>query len=214
MDNYSKDIAAIRQDYSLSSLDEKEAGADPVLFFEKWFDEARHADCLEVNAMTLATVDELFKPHARIVLLKGLEKGHFVFYTNYNSHKGAQLALNDQASLLFFWPELQRQVRVEGQVLKVSPEQSDEYFYSRPVGSQIGAIASPQSEKIASREFLEQRVDMLERENKIVRPENWGGFGLIPTNIEFWQGRSSRLHDRIVFEKRGDESWIKFRLAP
>ncbi len=213
MDSFSKNIAAIRQDYSLSSLNEQETGDDPVLFFAKWFKEAEHADCTEVNAMTLATVDERSRPHARIVLLKGLESGQFIFYTNYKSNKGLDLATNNNAALLFFWPELQRQVRVEGLIGRVSPELSDEYFYSRPVSSQIGAMASPQSSKIASRAILEQRVEELYRSGNISRPKHWGGYALSPISVEFWQGRSSRLHDRILFEKE-DLLWQKSRLAP
>lgn len=213
MDSFSKNIAAIRQDYSLSSLDEKETGDDPVLFFAKWFKEAEHADCTEVNAMTLATVDEQYRPHARIVLLKGMEHGQFVFYTNYKSNKGMELAANNNAALLFFWPELQRQVRVEGTITKVSPELSDEYFYSRPPASQIGAMASAQSSKIASRTILEQQVDELTRNGATSRPAHWGGYALTPLSVEFWQGRSSRLHDRILFEKDG-LIWQKSRLAP
>lgn len=213
MDRFSKNIAAIRQDYSLSSLNEQETGDDPVLFFAKWFKEAEHAACAEVNAMTLATVDEQSRPHARIVLLKGLENGHFVFYTNYKSNKGMELAANNNAAILFFWPELQRQVRVEGLITKVSPELSDEYFYSRPVSSQIGAMASAQSSKIASRALLEQKVEELSRAGSVSRPEHWGGYALTPASIEFWQGRSSRLHDRILFEKDG-LLWQKSRLAP
>lgn len=213
MDSISKNIAAIRQDYSLSSLDEKDTGDDPVSFFAKWFAEAENAACLEVNTMTLATVDGNGKPHARIVLLKGLEDNAFVFYTNYQSHKGQELATNDNAALLFFWPELQRQVRVEGKIVKTSAAQSDEYFYSRPQGSQIGAIASPQSSKIESRKILEDNVRYIEQQAQIERPLHWGGFVLHPSLVEFWQGRSSRLHDRIVFEKN-DHHWDKYRLAP
>ncbi len=213
MDSLSKSIAAIRQDYSLSSLDEKDTGDNPVSFFAKWFAEAENAACLEVNAMTLASVDADGRPHARIVLLKGLENDQFEFYTNYRSHKGQELAANNNAALLFFWPELQRQVRVEGRVSKLSATQSDEYFYSRPIGSQIGAMASPQSEQIASRAVLEENVKNIEQINNIVRPGHWGGFALEPVLIEFWQGRSSRLHDRIVFEKK-ENIWNKCRLAP
>lgn len=213
MDSFSKSIAAIRQDYSLSSLDEKDTGDDPVSFFSKWFAEAESAACIEVNAMTLATVDAVGRPHARIVLLKGLEDGQFIFYTNYQSQKAQELEANDDASLLFFWPELQRQVRVEGKVCRVAADRSDEYFYSRPLSSQIGAIASPQSQKIMSRQVLEDKVKEVTQLENIVRPQHWGGFALEPSMIEFWQGRSSRLHDRIVFEKMND-TWQKYRLAP
>lgn len=213
MDGFSKNIAAIRQDYSLSSLDEKDTGDNPVSFFAKWFSEAEAAACAEVNAMTLATVDAEGDPHARIVLLKGLEDGQFIFYTNYQSSKAQELEANANASLLFFWPELQRQVRVEGKVQKVTAQRSDEYFYSRPLGSRIGAVASPQSQKIASRQVLEDKVSYLEQQEHIARPDHWGGFALEPAKVEFWQGRSSRLHDRIVFQKKGD-IWQKYRLAP
>lgn len=213
MDSFSNSLAAIRQDYCLSSLDEKDAGDKPVSFFERWFKEAEHAQCMEVNAMTLATVDAEGKPHARTVLLKGLEDGNFIFFSNYNSHKGQQLVHNDAAALLFFWPELQRQVRIEGRVSRLSPEYSDEYFYSRPIGSQIGAIASAQSSRIPSRAHLEARVAEVAAGQEIKRPEHWGGYALKPERIEFWQGRSSRLHDRIVFEWNG-ECWEKYRLAP
>ncbi|HRP88723.1 MAG TPA: pyridoxamine 5'-phosphate oxidase [Edaphocola sp.] len=213
MEEFSKEIAAIRQDYCLSSLEEGEVGGNPVLFFEKWFKQAEDAHCTEVNAMTLATVDEEGKPHARMVLLKGIEQETFIFYTNYHSKKGEQLKENPHAALVFFWPELQRQVRVEGTVEKVSPELSDEYFYSRPIESQIGAIASEQSGVISSRKVIEDKVKIIESDKEIKRPEHWGGFALKPEKIEFWQGRSNRLHDRIVFELRTD-IWKIFRLAP
>jgi pyridoxamine 5'-phosphate oxidase len=214
MDLNSKNIAAIRQDYCLSSLDELETGDDPVLFFTRWFSEAEQSDCLEVNAMTLATVDEFGKPHARIVLLKGIEEGAFIFFSNYQSHKGMQMSANNNAALVFFWPELQRQVRIEGSVSKLSEAASDEYFYSRPISSQIGAVASPQSQKIESRKQLEDKVAKLAGStDKVKRPVHWGGYALNPVSIEFWQGRSSRLHDRILFEKMEGE-WLKCRLAP
>ena len=214
MDINSKNIAAIRQDYCLSSLDEEETGDDPVLFFARWFSEAERSNCLEVNAMTLSTVDESNRPHARIVLLKGIENGAFIFFSNYLSNKGIQLQGNNNAALVFFWPELQRQVRIEGNIIKVSAAASDDYFYSRPMESQIGAIASPQSKPISSRKELEQKVLLLSNNNNTVsRPEHWGGYALQPANLEFWQGRSSRLHDRILFEKK-EGGWQKCRLAP
>ena len=147
--------------------------------------------CIEVNALTLATVDAEGKPHARIVLLKGLENGSFIFFTNYNSDKGHELAANPHASMVFFWPELQRQVRVEGLITKVDPAYSDEYFYSRPQGSQIGAIASLQSQRIADRSVLEQAIAAVTAQEAIKRPEHWGGYQLTPQKIEFWQGRDS-----------------------
>ncbi|HTO17110.1 MAG TPA: pyridoxamine 5'-phosphate oxidase [Edaphocola sp.] len=213
MEEFSKEIAAIRQDYSLSSLEKGEVGDNPVLFFEKWFKEAEDAHCIEVNAMTLATVDEEGMPHARIVLLKGIEHEEFIFFTNYHSKKGDQLKINPHASLVFFWPELQRQVRIEGFVKEVNKSLSDEYFYSRPIESQIGAIASEQSGVISSRKVIEDKVKVIKKSKTIKRPEHWGGYSVKPNKIEFWQGRQSRLHDRIVFELRND-SWKKYRLAP
>lgn len=210
-------IADIRTDYQLASLDESVVGLDPFLFFRRWFEEAMEAAVTEVNAMTLATCDTQGKPHARIVLLKGIEEGGFVFYTNYQSHKGQQLSESPQAALVFFWPELQRQVRIEGVVRKVSPEASDAYFQSRPVGSRIGAWASPQSAEIDGRSVLESREqEYSERfaDGTIPRPEHWGGYVVVPNLIEFWQGRSSRLHDRIAFELTESGSWRKYRLAP
>lgn len=167
--------------------------------------------------MTLATCDTQGRPHARIVLLKGIEEGGFVFYTNYQSHKGRQLLESPHAALVFFWPELQRQVRIEGVVRKVSPEASDAYFQSRPAGSRIGAWASPQSAEIEGRSVIESREQEYSTrfaDGTIPRPEHWGGYVVVPELIEFWQGRSSRLHDRIAFELTDSGSWRKFRLAP
>lgn len=200
----------------MASLNEDQAGDDPVSFFEHWFKEAEDAAVMEVNAMTLATVDHSGRPHARIVLLKGIEKGGFVFYTNYHSAKGRQIAANGHGALVFFWKEIERQVRVEGILEKVNPEESDEYFAMRPRGSQIGAIASPQSQRISERSVLEHNVAELEQRlqgKTVERPEHWGGYRLKPELVEFWQGRSSRLHDRVVFEKK-QEGWEKYRLAP
>lgn len=209
-------IAAIRTDYRLAALDEAMTGHDPLPFFLHWFGEAEAAAITEVNAMTLATSDADGTPHARIVLLKEADGEGFVFYTNYESEKGRQLAMQPKAALVFFWKELERQVRIEGRIEKVSGEESDAYFRSRPAGSRIGASASPQSRRITSREELEARAAQLSAqygEGEIPRPEHWGGYRVVPLKIEFWQGRSNRLHDRIVFEKR-DEEWIKYRLAP
>jgi pyridoxamine 5'-phosphate oxidase len=210
-------IADIRTDYQLASLDESVVGSDPISFFQRWFEEAVAAAVVEVNAMTLATVDAQSRPHARIVLLKGLEEGGFVFYTNYNSDKGKDIAATQHAALVFFWPELQRQVRVEGVVKKVAAEVSDAYFGSRPAGSRIGAWASPQSTEISDRSVIEANEQtFLQRfpGEQIPRPDHWGGYVVVPNRIEFWQGRSSRLHDRIGFELTASNFWRKFRLAP
>ncbi|HTN17402.1 MAG TPA: pyridoxamine 5'-phosphate oxidase [Chitinophagaceae bacterium] len=210
-------IADIRTDYKRASLDEQEVGLDPVHFFSKWFAEAELAAVNEVNAMTLATVDEQSRPHARIVLLKGVCNEGFTFFTNYQSTKGQNIAANPHAALVFFWPELERQVRIEGTIDKVSAAESDEYYHIRPRGSRLGAWASPQSSVIAERSVLEQNEKELADRyegKEIPRPEHWGGYRLHPVRIEFWQGRPSRLHDRICFEKDPSGNWSKFRLAP
>lgn len=216
MNPISEALARLRQDYQMSALDEHEAPDNPVSFFEKWFAEAKAAGELEPNAMTLATSDKQGNPSARIVLLKGLEAGRFVFYTNYQSRKGQELLDNPKAALLFFWQTLERQVRIEGTVLRVSPETSDAYFNSRPEGSRIGALASPQSRQIDNRAWLEQEYSQLAEKYKgkqIPRPEHWGGFAIEPYAIEFWQGRSSRLHDRLFYQKT-EQGWTCSRLAP
>ncbi|MDR3681152.1 MAG: pyridoxamine 5'-phosphate oxidase [Flavipsychrobacter sp.] len=208
------DLAAIRTEYTLAALDEASVGGDPLSFFHKWFTEANDAQLSEINAMTLATVDEAHKPHARIVLLKGVDTG-FVFYTNYNSAKGHDIAANPNAAIVFFWKELERQVRIEGVITKVSEEESDEYFQSRPAGSRLGAWASPQS-RVISRLALDENYKIYQskfKETAITRPEHWGGYRLIADRIEFWQGRSSRMHDRIAFTQSAS-GWIKQRLAP
>jgi len=209
------EIAAIRTDYRLAQLSEQIAGNDPISFFLHWFDEARKAEITEVNAMTLATCDDSNRPHARIVLLKGVEDSEFIFFSNYNSNKGKQLYKNPYASLVFFWKELERQVRIEGVVKRTTADMSDAYFHSRPEGSQLGAWASPQSEIIPDREMLNERYKIFEEQFKaaIPRPPHWGGYALAPTYIEFWQGRSNRMHDRLCFEKANDQ-WKSFRLAP
>jgi pyridoxamine 5'-phosphate oxidase len=208
-------ISAIRKDYALKTLEISNVNKNPFEQFHIWLQEAINSEALEVNAMTLSTLGLDGFPNGRIVLLKGIDSG-FVFFTNYESEKGKELDNSPKASLTFFWPELERQVRVNGIVEKTSNEESDEYFFSRPIGSQIGAWASPQSKKIRSRELLEQMKVDVEKEfsNKpIQRPPHWGGFRLIPHKIEFWQGRTSRLHDRLIFEKSG-QVWEIARLAP
>lgn len=224
-------IADIRTVYRRASLSKGDVDIDPFVQFKAWLDQAIAAQALEPTAMTLATVDARSRPSARIVLLKqcdvdGVPPGSsgrgFVWFTNYDSHKGRDLALHAEAALCFFWPELERQVRIEGRVEKASPEESDRYFASRPIASRIGAWASPQSETIESRQIIEAREREVRRrfaigsddvEGAIVRPTNWGGYRLVPTSLEFWQGRPSRLHDRIVY-RGGDEAWVVVRLAP
>lgn len=210
------DIASLRREYSKKSLKKREVHPDPLVQFDVWFREAIQAEVPEPNAMTLSTVSAEGQPSGRIVLLKGVEEGNFLFYTNYDSRKGRELVERPLAALTFFWHELERQVRVEGRVVKVSPEVSDAYFNSRPLGSRIGAMASPQSSAIQSRDWLEERMQSLEQEYQEqapMRPENWGGFALEPTYMEFWQGRPSRLHDRIAYTKL-DGNWKIERLAP
>lgn len=212
-----KDIADIRQDYQLAELDEATVGIDPVVFFQKWFDEAQQAAITEVNAMTLATIGPNNTPHARIVLLKGLEDGCFQFFTNYNSSKGNDITSNPNVGLVFFWKELERQVRVEGKAIVLPADKSTEYYHSRPTGSQLGAWASPQSTEIQDRTILDKNYVEYEQQfsgQVIPRPEHWGGYAVEPAYIEFWQGRSSRMHDRIVFIKETSGVWIKKRLAP
>ncbi len=214
-------IADLRQDDRLQSLDITDVANDPIEQFKKWFDEALKSEILEPNAMTLATATPDGKPSARIVLLKGIENQGFVFYTNYNSKKGAEMAANPQAALCFCWLELQRQIRIEGTIEKVDEATSDAYFHSRPMGSRIGAWASPQSQVIENRAVIEENEKSYQKqfhtegglEAEIPRPSHWGGYVLKPTMIEFWQGRSSRLHDRIcyVFE---NNAWEIERLAP
>jgi len=209
-------IADIRMDYMLAALDEETAGTDPIAFFSKWFKEAESARITEINAMTLATADAQNRPHARIVLLKGLDDRGFVFFTNYDSAKGQHIAENPNVSLLFFWKELERQVRIDGRIEKVPAEESDIYFHSRPEGSRLGAWASPQSREIPHRNILELNYSKYEAEFsgiQIPRPAHWGGYIVIPERIEFWQGRSSRMHDRILFKRNGS-SWHRSRLAP
>lgn len=210
-------LAAIRQDYTKASLDLESIHSNPIIQFSKWLEEAINAKVLEPNAMNLATLSEKGRPTSRIVLLKGIENGQFLFYTNYQSNKGKELDLNPVCGLNFFWPELERQVRIEGNVHRVDEQTSDTYFQSRPRGSQVGAWASPQSAPIKDRHILEQRVVEIEKrfegQEILPRPKQWGGFAVEPIEMEFWQGRPSRLHDRIVFTKTG-EQWNVNRLAP
>jgi pyridoxamine 5'-phosphate oxidase len=210
-------IADIRKDYKLQSLAEKDVLPDPFHQFDKWWNEAIHSGIDEVNAMTLATASAEGMPDGRIVLLKGFDDRGFTFFTNYQSAKGQQLLENPRASLVFFWKELERQIRISGLVVMVSEKESDEYFNSRPEGSRIGAWSSPQSEVIGSRDLLEENERKFRStfsDGKIVRPPHWGGYRVKPTRIEFWQGRSNRLHDRLLYTLQGDGRWKIERLAP
>jgi len=209
-------IAGIRKDYKLKSLLEADLKKDPVEQFSVWWDEAVKSDIAEVNAMTLATCNADGRPSARIVLFKGLTNDGFVFYTNYQSNKGKELERNPYAALVFFWKELERQVRIEGAVEKINEAESDSYFQSRPAGSKIGAWSSAQSSTVASREVIEESyLNYLKKfeTNPIPRPPFWGGYIVKPKKIEFWQGRSSRLHDRIMYSKQ-NEDWKIERLSP
>jgi len=210
-------FADIRKEYMQRGLDEGDVDTDPFRQFAVWFDEARAASPTEPNAMALATVGADGRPSLRMVLLKGADERGFVFYTNYESRKGRELTDTHWAALTFFWPEMERQIRIEGRVEPVSAEESDAYFHSRPVGSQLSASASHQSEVIAGREELEQRVAALSaqyQDQEIPRPENWGGFRVIPDAIEFWQGRASRLHDRLRYRLLASGAWQIERLSP
>jgi pyridoxamine 5'-phosphate oxidase len=210
-------VADIRKEYKLQTLEEQEVHADPISQFAKWWNEAINASIDEVNAMTLATASADGLPSARIVLLKGYDNNGFVFFTNYDSFKGKQIAENPRACLVFFWKELERQVRITGLIKKISNEASDQYYRSRPVGSQVGAIVSPQSQVIESRKWLMNKEFELLKEyagKPIDRPANWGGYCVQPVTIEFWQGRPNRLHDRIQYTLKENGEWTIERLAP
>lgn len=211
------EIENLRKEYTARTLEVEEAQTDPFGQFEEWFAEAVRAQLPEPNAMTLATVDSSGQPSARIVLLKGFDREGFVFYTNYRSRKGEEMRENPRVALVFLWLELQRQVRIEGSVERIDPEESTRYFQSRPRGSQIGAWASPQSAVIDRREVLEQRYSDLESQYEeaevLPRPAHWGGYLVRPHRLEFWQGRASRLHDRIQYRLE-EERWLIERLAP
>jgi pyridoxamine 5'-phosphate oxidase len=209
------DLAQLRVDYKRAALSERDAAENPFDQFTRWFDEALAAAVPEPNAMTLATVDEAGRPSARIVLLKSLDARGFVFHTNYDSRKGRELTANARVALLFFWPELERQIRIEGTARTVSATESDAYFVARPRGSRIGAWASPQSAPIPDREWLEASFAAANARfaTDVPRPPNWGGVRVEPDQFEFWQGRESRLHDRLLWSREGS-GWTLQRLAP
>lgn len=210
-------LADIRREYTRASLELPDGAADPLQLIQTWIDDAIRAEALEPNAMTLSTVTESGRPRARIVLLKGIANGKLEFFTNYQSDKGIELEKNPACALTFFWPEIERQIRVEGIAHRLPGARSDEYFHSRPRGSQIGAWASPQSNPVANRRILEERFTQLEKkfgaDAPIPRPHQWGGFGIEPYVIEFWQGRANRLHDRIAYTLK-EGTWSAQRLAP
>jgi len=209
-------IADLRHNYTLQQLNEADVDPNPIKQFQRWFDQAIAAQLPEPNAMTLATATRSGIPSARIVLLKGLDERGFVFYTNYESHKGQDLAENPQAALVFLWTVLERQVRLEGRVEKIAAAETDAYFQSRPLESRLGAWTSDQSRVISDRDVLEQRFAELKAtyaDEKVPRPPHWGGYRVMPHHIEFWQGRTSRLHDRLRYRLE-QGNWLVERLAP
>ena len=210
------EIAAMRQDYTIVELLESSASPEPWELFSSWFEIARNTKILEPNAMILSTVTQDGQPTSRVVLLKDFDQSGLVFFTNYLSQKGEQLAYNPRASILFWWEPLERQIRIEGEVVKIDEEESDMYFKSRPYGSRLGAWVSEQSQKIVDRTVLEKRQIEFEKkftEGNIPRPDHWGGYRLTPNKFEFWQGRSNRLHDRLLYQMQQD-AWTRDRLAP
>lgn len=210
-------LSDLRRDYTLAGLTEADLDPDPIAQFRAWFDEAQVARGAEPNAMSVATVDVEGRPSVRTVLLKGLDERGFVFFTNYGSAKGRALTENPRAELLFYWAELERQVRIAGRVEQTSRAETEAYFRSRPIGNQIGALVSPQSQVIPNRDVLEQRYIQLERQYEsgdVPLPDHWGGYRVVPETIEFWQGRKSRLHDRLRYRREGSDAWLVERLAP
>jgi len=210
-------LSGMRKSYEKDELDDDSVLLNPMDEFDRWFEEVRQTDVPEANAMIVSTVDREGHPSARTVLLKAYDADGFVFYTNYESQKGREIEANPAVALTFYWPTLERQVRITGVAARTSPEQSDAYFASRPIGSQIGAVVSPQSQVIPDRDYLIERTALLRAEHEagkaIVRPDHWGGYRVTPSTIEFWQGRPDRLHDRLRY-RRVDGRWIVERLAP
>lgn len=204
----------MRSDYEAGAFDERTAYPSPMQQFALWFEEALQNGIPEANAMVLSTVSAAGRPSSRVVLLKEYTDKGFVFFTNYSSRKGHEIAANPFASLNFWWGPLERQIRINGRMEKISAEDSDTYFYSRPIGSQVGAMISPQSQVISSREWLEQRFIEQQLRGELSRPEHWGGYILLPDEFEFWQGRSNRLHDRLSYLLEPDGQWVIRRLAP
>ncbi|MEN9697527.1 MAG: pyridoxamine 5-phosphate oxidase [Bacteroidota bacterium] len=212
-----RDISSIRKDYQLASLDEASSAENPMDQFEHWWEDAIQSNIDEVNAFILSTIALSGAPASRVLLLKGFTPEGFVFFTNYESNKGKEIEANPVVAMNFFWKELERQVRITGAIKKVSREESEQYFHSRPIGSQVGAWSSPQSQVIPNRAYLEGLVTAnLEKykDGNVPLPPHWGGYIVHPTCIEFWQGRSSRLHDRLQYSLQENHGWIKQRLAP
>jgi pyridoxamine 5'-phosphate oxidase len=210
-------IADLRREYALARLDERDVSHDPIVEFARWFAEAQEAEVLEANAMTLATATAAGAPSARIVLLKAFDERGFVFFTDYRSRKGGELEANPRAALVFYWGELERQVRITGGVALTSREESEQYFQGRPLGSRLGAWASHQSRVIPGRAALEQDLREVEErygDGEVPLPPHWGGYRLVPDAIEFWQGRASRLHDRIRYVREAGKGWRVERLSP
>ena len=213
----SNELVGERRDYSASTLSANELAQTPLEQFRRWMKQARDANILDASAMALATADQAGQPHVRMVLLKRADVSGFVWFTYQQSDKGEQLVENPQASLLFYWRELERQVRIEGSVVTLNPKDADEYFYSRPEGSRFSAAASIQSAPIANRSELESKVSSLHQQypdGNVPRPIVWGGYQLQPVRFEFWQGRDDRLHDRFIYEKNDEQSWRTQRLSP